>query len=164
MKIKSLLSAALAATALSTTPLSASAATILADPFLGSSFSDLTIGTIHIGGTSNLSGNFFAASSVAFPGFSMSLQQVTFTSGTVGSLTDLDPTPAVFNFHNVASGDYLVKASGFLSGPASIPYLAFVGANYTVTAVPEPESYAMLLAGLGLMGAIVRRRNNSKSA
>lgn len=28
-----------------------------------------------------------------------------------------------------------------------------------VTAVPEPESYAMLLAGLGLIGAISRRRN-----
>lgn len=28
-----------------------------------------------------------------------------------------------------------------------------------VTAVPEPESYAMLLAGLGLMGAIARRRS-----
>ena len=28
-----------------------------------------------------------------------------------------------------------------------------------VTAVPEPESFAMLLAGLGLMGAIARRRN-----
>lgn len=29
---------------------------------------------------------------------------------------------------------------------------------FTVAAVPEPESYAMLLAGLGLMGAIARRR------
>ena len=27
-----------------------------------------------------------------------------------------------------------------------------------VTAVPEPEAYVMLLAGLGLMGAIIRRR------
>ena len=34
----------------------------------------------------------------------------------------------------------------------------------SVTAVPEPESYAMLLAGLGLMGTIVRRRNKSKAA
>lgn len=33
-------------------------------------------------------------------------------------------------------------------------------ANYTVTLapVPEPESYALLLAGLGLMGFIARRR------
>ena len=34
---------------------------------------------------------------------------------------------------------------------------------YMVSAVPEPETYAMLLAGLGLMGAIVRRRK-AKSA
>lgn len=27
-----------------------------------------------------------------------------------------------------------------------------------VTAVPEPENWAMLLAGLGLMGAVIRRR------
>jgi hypothetical protein len=27
-----------------------------------------------------------------------------------------------------------------------------------VSAVPEPETYAMLLAGLGLVGAIARRR------
>jgi len=27
-----------------------------------------------------------------------------------------------------------------------------------VTAVPEPETYAMFLAGLGLMGAVARRR------
>lgn len=32
--------------------------------------------------------------------------------------------------------------------------------NVTASAVPEPESYAMLLAGLGLMGAVARRRKN----
>lgn len=31
------------------------------------------------------------------------------------------------------------------------------------TAVPEPESYAMLLAGLGLVGAITRRRSANKA-
>lgn len=30
--------------------------------------------------------------------------------------------------------------------------------------VPEPESYAMLLAGLGLMGAVVRRRSMKRNA
>ena len=30
--------------------------------------------------------------------------------------------------------------------------------NVSVTAVPEPETYALMLAGLGLMGAIARRR------
>jgi hypothetical protein len=32
-----------------------------------------------------------------------------------------------------------------------------------VTPVPEPETYAMLLAGLGLMGAIARRRKNKQA-
>lgn len=34
-------------------------------------------------------------------------------------------------------------------------------ASATVTAVPEPETYAMLLAGLGLMGVIARRRKQA---
>jgi hypothetical protein len=33
----------------------------------------------------------------------------------------------------------------------------------SVTAVPELETYAMMLAGLGLMGTIARRRNKSKA-
>lgn len=32
--------------------------------------------------------------------------------------------------------------------------------TFTVTSVPEPKNYAMLLAGLGLMGFIARRRAN----
>lgn len=33
--------------------------------------------------------------------------------------------------------------------------------NISVTSVPEPETYAMLLAGLGVMGAIARRRKQA---
>jgi len=35
---------------------------------------------------------------------------------------------------------------------------AVVTYNYVATPVPEPETYAMLLAGLGLVGAIARKR------
>jgi hypothetical protein len=35
--------------------------------------------------------------------------------------------------------------------------------NFVAAPVPEPESYAMLLAGLGVMGAIAFRRNKSKA-
>jgi len=54
----------------------------------------------------------------------------------------------------------------------STMYIGFVGGTggtgadqritaFSVSAVPEPESYAMLVAGLGLMGFIARRRKKS---
>jgi hypothetical protein len=38
-----------------------------------------------------------------------------------------------------------------------------VADNVTVTAVPEPETYALFMAGLGLMGFIARRRKNGQA-
>ena len=35
--------------------------------------------------------------------------------------------------------------------------------NVSVTAVPEPETYALMLAGLGLMGTMVRRRKQNQA-
>jgi hypothetical protein len=37
----------------------------------------------------------------------------------------------------------------------------FLGTTSTVPAVPEPETYALMLAGLGLMGMLARRRRTS---
>jgi hypothetical protein len=35
---------------------------------------------------------------------------------------------------------------------------AFETANYSLTPIPEPETYALMLAGLGAMGFVARRR------
>jgi hypothetical protein len=53
----------------------------------------------------------------------------------------------------------VVSGTGVTGGSASY------GGNIVALAapVPEPESYAMLLAGLGVMGAIALRRNKSKT-
>jgi hypothetical protein len=152
------------AAVLAATSLNASALTILGGPITGSSFSAVTIGTISVASLSEVTGSLFAATNVTFPppfGFTLTLDQVTFTSGTVGALVgDLDASAAGFHFTNVAAGNYIVKASGTLDGLGQYPGLALVGANYSVTAtpVPEPETYALMLAGLGIVGFVASRR------
>jgi len=148
-----------AAGLLAAASVSASATTIYAStPAVGSTFTDAVIGTIHVASLSDLAGNVFAADSVNYGFVSLTLDHVTFTSGGVTSLVDLDPSAAGFSFHNVAAGDYTVVASGSLTPSGQLHGAAFLGANYNVTAVPEPETYGMLLAGLGLMGVVARRK------
>lgn len=135
----------------------------LAPVMVGSSFSDVVIGSITLSSLSNLSGHLFALDAVVgnFLGapVSFTLQQVGFSNASVGNLgADADASAAGFSFSNVAAGSYIVKASGSLSGAAQIQGTGFVGANYTVTAVPEPETYALMLAGLGAVAFVARRR------
>ncbi len=87
------------------------------------------------------------------------------------------PTIAVFN-----SGNQLLESStlsfstsgltntgevhGFLENTADISSMtlsgSFIGAAaLQVVAVPEPETYAMMIAGLGLMGFMVRRKKTA---
>ncbi len=129
------------------------------------SFSEQSLGEFTLTTASNIIGALgFGVGDVevSVPGFGnffVPLSPVTFTSL---SLTGLTPgSTAVssgsalpsFSFYNLAAGTYEFKVSGNVAGGNAVL------AQYTITAVPEPETAAMLLAGLVMMGTIARRRN-----
>jgi len=75
--------------------------------------------------------------------------------------------------NSLANGLNLLRINGAASGNALSTYTPYLDEGFavraflntgsgtlTIAAVPEPETFAMLLAGLGLMGAIARRRRN----
>ena len=77
--------------------------------------------------------------------------------GSVNSFSNMlttGTTPLV-----ATAGNYYLKVTG-QTGANSGGYLGAM----SVTAVPEPESFAMMLAGLGLMGSIALRRNRKNKA
>lgn len=57
-------------------------------------------------------------------------------------------------FTSLAAGDYYYQVTGNATGTSG----GFYSLTSTVQAVPEPETYALLLAGLGIMGSLYRRR------
>lgn len=79
----------------------------------------------------------------------------TFLASAVGA----DSGTLSITFGPTAAGRYYLDVFGRTDGTLGGLY----SGSISVTAVPEPESYAMLLAGLGVMGAIAIRRNKSKS-
>ena len=100
-----------------------------------------------------------------------------FTTGTEPSDYADRTTLGVIGFNFIADGSskinpgttsyvQVIRTSARTFQSGNFGLLNGIGDNATgfgVSAVPEPETYAMMLAGLGLMGAIARRRK-SKAA
>ena len=90
--------------------------------------------------------------------FSMSSRDANISSVTVNGQAATQVALGVFQFFGLSSVD---------SSPFMATILGSVGANAAysgemhATAVPEPESYVLMLAGLVGIGGLVRRRRTS---
>jgi hypothetical protein len=78
--------------------------------------------------------------------------------GTV-SFTEIIRTTGIFKS---IVGDFDVIGTGDRMRGTTTGYVPWMESDIA-TAVPEPETYAMLLAGLGLVGSMVRRRKGKQT-
>jgi hypothetical protein len=115
----------------------------------------------------NALGQLSAVTATSADGWSITLHNTT-SAAAFGIAPYVDPVsccspidPGVMLAAAQAVGSY-----GFADRSINLAYdLGSVGANHTVTfgyeyimAVPEPGTYAMLIAGLGIMGFVARRK------
>ena len=102
-------------------------------------------------GASNLIS--LGGSGLAFSAFNLYESTVLIATGiTSGSSSYLSFTGGA------VPGNYSLNIAGFkINTLASASYAG----NITISPVPEPETYAMLVVGLGLLGFSARRRNNN---
>ena len=120
---------------------------------------DNSLGTTRL---TQVGGGAFALNSIAlvtlYPTFTPDGADVTFT----GIKTDSTTVTQTFHVADAAVQTTFAFASGFTNLSAvtwtNDPNFHQFD-NINVAAVPEPENYAMFLAGLGIMGLIARRRS-----
>ena len=78
-----------------------------------------------------------------------------------------DPGTLSFSNQSYPASSGEGSSISFLSssgaGLGSINFAITNFSAHSVSAVPEPETYAMMLAGLGVIGAVARRRKAKQS-
>ncbi|MDN5751822.1 MAG: FxDxF family PEP-CTERM protein [Nitrosospira sp.] len=98
--------------------------------------------------------------------FNSMLTSLSLVSNADGILFNSDDTVLATVANTANDASFSLAYGESLQGPAYLSVAGIangdLGGLYNgaiAAAVPEPETYAMLLAGLGLMGAVVRRRS-----
>lgn len=87
---------------------------------------------------------------------------------TTGGLLGSDSTPGLFSFGALAAGTYTLAVASTVNlddgmWDTPVGYVGLIGtsSNSVASPAPEPETYAMMLAGLvGVIAAARRRRKN----
>ena len=96
-------------------------------------------------------------SAIGLKGLSMDLFSYTFNKK--GKEKDtLIVTGTTFTFADLASGDYFLQIKG---SPSKKNKLGSYTGTITIAAVPEPEVWAMMLVGVGLVGHQIRRKSKA---
>ena len=139
----------------------------------------LTIGTDFIGSfnTTGIQSLYNTYASYAFGELTMSFSSPVNAFGFNWGAADTTWTLTAYDSGSSILGTFALPATGGsnagefygLGGFSSaISYATIIGdrtdyvfVDNLITAVPEPETYAMLLAGLGLLGFMARRRKES---
>ena len=118
----------------------------------GATFSDtinfsLTgLSDLEVGAVSNIFGSFGITSGLVSVSKGATLLDSFAVTGSTNSAM----------YSSLGAGDYSIVISGTVSGKSGGNYLL----NAAVTPVPEPETYALMLAGLGAVAFIARRRKS----
>jgi hypothetical protein len=135
-----------------------------------------TLGTI----ASPVFAQAFSFSGAPSYSYSFTLDSTTGLSNVIGSLRFADPVdltisltggvsfsssvtvsgsqyiPQAFSFSSLADGNYVISFTGLSTSSANS--LGGGSIQASIAPIPEPQSFALMLAGLGVAGILVRRR------
>ena len=151
-----------------------SAPLVIHSAIAAGAFQDAYTFTVNgVGGniTTGVASNTYADSFSQIAGFNVSIWRCG-SLATCGTATDIlvlgpnagSPVPPPGSQFasvagNIAAGAYYFDVAGTATGGLAAAYNGSVDTVASTTpSVPEPETYAMMLAGLGLMGFVARRR------